>query len=82
MNIRVTGTPAEIDAFVDLLRAVVDVREVSDFYPNRGRSSLGRVYLDITAPTADTVQVVRAKATRIDRKTQVDRTRSTCELET
>jgi hypothetical protein len=81
MNLRVMGLPAEIDAFVDVLRAVVDVREVSDFYPNRGRSSLGRVYLDITAPTADTVRVVRAQATRIDRTTQVDRTGSIGELE-
>jgi hypothetical protein len=63
MKIRIEGTPAEVDVLVDALRDVVDVREVSRFYPNRGSSVLGRVYVDVTAPA----RVVRAKATRADR---------------
>lgn len=43
MRLRISGTRAECDAAV---AAVLAVREVSGFFPNRGASVLGRVYLD------------------------------------
>lgn len=63
MKIRIEGTRDEIAVAVDALREVFDVHEVSRFYPNRGDSVLGRVY--VTAAPAQ--RVVRAKATRADR---------------
>ena len=52
MKIRVTGTREECTAAAELLATVLDVREVSAFYPNRGPSVLGRVYLDAAPPAA------------------------------
>jgi hypothetical protein len=49
MRLRLTGTSQEIAAVLPVLAAVLDVQETSEFYPNRGASVLGRVYLDITA---------------------------------
>ncbi len=46
MKLRLTGTDTECAAAVEALRGVFVVREVSGFYPNRGVSVLGRVYLD------------------------------------
>ncbi|MEV5720646.1 hypothetical protein AB0L41_42845 [Amycolatopsis mediterranei] len=51
MKIRIMGTRAETDDAVKVLRLAFDVREVSDFYPNRrGDSQLGRVYVDANPP--------------------------------
>lgn len=47
MRIRLMGTRAEITAAVPALQAAFDVRDVSDFYPNRGATRLGRIYLDV-----------------------------------
>lgn len=61
------GTRPECAAAVAALRAGFVVREVSEFYPNRGQSVLGRVYVDaepITRPAA--VARVRATATSAD----------------
>jgi hypothetical protein len=46
VKIRLTGTREECAAAADALFEVFTVQELSDFYPNRGTSSLGRVYLD------------------------------------
>jgi hypothetical protein len=46
MKLRITGTREECAAAVEALPAALTVREVSGFYPNRGGSELGRVYLD------------------------------------
>lgn len=54
MRIRLMGTRDETDRIVTALRAVLQVREVSDWYPNRGASLLGRVYLDAEPPDAGT----------------------------
>ncbi|HEX6353215.1 hypothetical protein [Actinophytocola sp.] len=68
MKIRLMGTREEIDAVLPVLDAVLDVVEVSSFYPNRGTSKLGRVYLEArgtrTTPGPAPVQV---DATRLDR---------------
>lgn len=69
MRIRVEGTRAEADAVIEVVRQVLDVQEVSGFYPNRGTSALGRVYLTVAAPTAP---VVRARAERIIRRKSVN----------
>jgi len=48
MKIRITGLPAEVTQAITLLgeTAALDLTEVSDPYPNRGRSRLVRVYID------------------------------------
>ncbi len=65
MKPRITGTRDECAAAIEAIGAVLTVREVSGFYPNRGASELGRVYLDADAPTD--VAPVRADAERTDR---------------
>ncbi|WP_200834728.1 hypothetical protein [Amycolatopsis alkalitolerans] len=47
MRIRVEGTETEVAAAVDRIGAVLDVQESSRFYPNRGASQLGRIYLTV-----------------------------------
>lgn len=56
MKIRITGTQKETAAAAELLRVVFDVREISEFYPNRGASKLGRVYVE--AETEWTVEEI------------------------
>lgn len=63
MKLRITGTHAECTATVTALSGVLAVREISDFYPNRGSSLLGRVYIDADPPAGP----VSARAERIDR---------------
>lgn len=46
MRLRVTGTETECTAAVEALAAGFVLREVSAFYPNRGTTVLGRVYVD------------------------------------
>lgn len=65
MKIRLEGTTDEVDAGVELVKQVFDVREVSRFYPNRGESKLGRRYVEAAAPTAS--QPLQAHAVRADR---------------
>ena len=48
MKVRITGTREETTAAA--LATVLEVREVSGFYPNRGATTLGRVYLDAHLP--------------------------------
>ncbi len=52
MKARLMGTPGEVPAVVELLRAHpdLDVREVSGTYANRGDSVLVRVYVDLAVP--------------------------------
>jgi hypothetical protein len=53
VKLRLTGTRRQCDRFVAELATAVPagvVREVSDWYPNRGTSLLGRVYLDLALP--------------------------------
>jgi hypothetical protein len=60
MRIRLMGTRDETDRAVAALRTALQVREVSDWYSNRGNSIIGRVYLDVepaataTAPELST----------------------------
>jgi hypothetical protein len=59
MRLRLTGTQAECDQFVaELVAATAPgvVREVSGFYPNRGASRLGRVYLELALPPVTAVE--------------------------
>lgn len=46
MKLRLTGTVDECAVVLAALRSTLDVREVSDCYPNRGDSTLVRVYVD------------------------------------
>jgi hypothetical protein len=46
VRLRISGTEAECAAAVRALEAGFVLREVSGFYPNRGASALGRVYVD------------------------------------
>lgn len=50
MKIRIMGTPQECADAVRVLRLGFDVLEESEFYPNRGTSRLGRVYVEAAAP--------------------------------
>jgi hypothetical protein len=47
VKIRIEGTPEECQQATPQLAELFDVVSVSDPYPNRGRSRLVRVYLDI-----------------------------------
>jgi len=71
MRIRVEGTRAEVDTATALIGQVLEVQEVSGFYPNRGASLLGRVYLTVASPTTT---VVRARAERLGKGTQITST--------
>lgn len=48
MQIRVMGSRQECDDFAAMIRAVVPkqwIRGISDFYPNRGYGTDGRIYV-------------------------------------
>lgn len=62
MKLRMTGTAPECAAAVAALAAGFVLREVSDFYPNRGTTVLGRVYVDAEPRT----EPVGASAERTD----------------
>ena len=47
MNIRIMGTLEEVTAASELLEKSAEVLEISDPYPNRGRSQLYRVYITL-----------------------------------
>ncbi len=51
MKMRLSGTEAEIDAFIDSLREHYEIISVSAFYPDRGpkvkESKAGRCYVEI-----------------------------------
>ena len=47
MKIRLEGTPQECEQAAPRLAEVFDVASVSDPYPNRGRSVLVRVYVEV-----------------------------------
>lgn len=47
MRIRLSGTRTECDHARTVLVDVLHLREISGFYPNRGASELGRVYLEV-----------------------------------
>lgn len=59
MKLRLSGTDSECGAAVAALAAGFVLREVSGFYPNRGASVLGRVYVD-AEPRPDVVQATAA----------------------
>lgn len=60
MKLRLTGTAPECSAAVAALAAGFVLREVSGFYPNRGATVLGRVYVDAEPRP----EVAQATATR------------------
>jgi len=63
MKIRLSGTEEEIVEVIKPLATVLEIRETSTFYPNRGSSVIGRVYLDaVPRPT-----VVYAESERDDK---------------
>jgi len=47
VKVRLHGTPAEVTAATDRIRAVLEVVAVSAAYPDRGQSCLVRVYLEV-----------------------------------
>jgi len=47
VKIRLEGTPTECEQAAPRLAEVFDVVSVSDPYPNRGRSLLVRVYVEV-----------------------------------
>lgn len=47
VNMRISGTKAECEEAIRLIALSGVIREQSKFYPNRGASLLGRVYLDV-----------------------------------
>ncbi len=47
MKLRLEGTPAECEQAAALLGQTFTVVSVSDAYPNRGRSRLVRVYIEV-----------------------------------
>lgn len=52
IKMRLTGTQTDLDKWLKFLQRVdskelIEILEVSDFYPNRGSSKLGRQYLEI-----------------------------------
>lgn len=52
MKIRLMGTPQEIEAVQNGLAKGLEILEVSAFYPNRGDSKLGRVYVEVQSLAA------------------------------
>jgi hypothetical protein len=64
MKIRLSGTKDGCAAAVAALAAGFVLREVSGFYPNRGATVLGRVYVDVEPRP----EVVHATATRDERR--------------
>jgi hypothetical protein len=59
MKFRITGTLAELRRARALLGETFDVREASEPYPNRGDSTLYRLYVDAELPT-DTTDIADA----------------------
>jgi hypothetical protein len=62
MKIRLTGTEKEVSVTAAVLQralsglakpATYQVREVSDFYRNRGSTELGRVYIEVHVELAE-----------------------------
>lgn len=81
MRIRVEGTETEVAAAVAVIATVIQVQEASGFYPNRGASTLGRVYLTAVPPTTP-AGPVQATADRTDapRTPRVPRVRGRKEI--
>lgn len=63
MRFRLEGTPEEVEQAVEAMREVFEVQEVSGFYPNRGQSVFGRVYVTAKPILRSAIQ---AEATRIN----------------
>jgi hypothetical protein len=55
MDIRLTGTPEQVDAATAVLRLAFNVVDESRDYPNRPPSTLVRRYVKITAPRVDEI---------------------------
>jgi hypothetical protein len=49
MDIRLTGTEEECKIATEKIAQLFTVLEQSNFYPNRGNSKLGRIYLKVKA---------------------------------
>ena len=53
IKVRIMGTERECDAIVDYFSAAFQaypffkIRSISDFYPNRGKTIEGRVYVEV-----------------------------------
>ncbi|WP_331758541.1 hypothetical protein OG225_40750 (plasmid) [Nocardia sp. NBC_01377] len=54
MKFRITGTLDELHRARALLGETLHVREASEPYPNRGDSTLYRLYVDADLPTGTT----------------------------
>jgi hypothetical protein len=73
VKIRLEGTPQECEQAAPRLAEVFDVVSVSDPYPNRGRSLLVRVYVEVRLGTGrdvdhDTPMPLRATIQRAGRE--------------
>jgi len=53
MKIRLTGTLAELSQATALLSEVFELLEISEPYPNRGASTLYRLYAEADIPKPD-----------------------------
>lgn len=54
MELRLMGTRQEVDGFVQVVKDNVPrefVRSISGWYPNRGHTIEGRVYIKLAIPT-------------------------------
>ena len=50
IDLRITGTPDEIERFLKKFREQNDVVKESEFYKNRGNGNEGRVYVEVYVP--------------------------------
>lgn len=68
MNLRITGTSEEVKELVELLPAILNVKNVSKEYPNRGSQEV-RVYVDgitIASPYKGVMQMCAEKANQLE----------------
>lgn len=56
MKMRLMGASSEMQEAVELLQTVFDVHNVSEEYPNRGRSTDVRLYVDLDTPKRNTLE--------------------------
>lgn len=53
IEIRITCTRENADIVVDKIADILDIRNKSQFYPNRGDKNVGRIYIKGDIKTVD-----------------------------
>ena len=66
MNLRLQGTRGECDTAVKALRTTLILRNVSRWYPDRGSTVTGRVYIDADIPPAPASAPLRRRSNVLD----------------